>query len=608
MDETSAAGQRHIVSPRSGKLARRAPLTRRRFLQFALTAGAATATSALLAACGGSPLSGNVATSTASQSGGSASSTSTSTTAATPSTTQASPGTGAKPTPSGQVIVGLSQEPTVFNPLMPGIEVDQGVWWNLFSPLWGVDEKGNYFPVLASEVPTVENGGISSDGLTWKVKLRSDVKWHDGQPFSADDVKFTYDLIMNPKFRSASRTGHELVTDFTVVSPTEVTWKMERAYAPYAAVLAWTFIVPKHILGAVADPNTAPFNNAPIGTGAFRWGERVAGDNITLKANPNYFGEGPYIETLVFKYIPDLTVLYTQFKTGAVDYTGIQGITANYYNEAKTLQERVINVGPAAHIEGIWFNLGKSQFQDKAVREALYLAMDKDTIIKTIYYGLPGQAESYLPKQSWAWDSSLPAHEYNPDKAKQFLDQAGWQPGPDGIRAKNGVKLEFSNSTTAGNRVREQAQAYLQQNWKEIGVSMQVKNMPAAVVWGDYFLKSQYDTVMVGVDFMTGPDPDATIYFNSQNIPAKGGSGSNTMQYQNPQVDQLLDKGTTTIPRDQRKLIYAQIQQTVRGDLPFLPIFQYARIEGTKAGLNGYVPNLNVLSNSWNINTWKWQK
>ena len=131
--------------------------------------------------------------------------------------------------PTGQVIVGLSQEPTVFNPLMPHIEVDQGVHWNLFNPLWGVDAKGNFTPQLAIEVPTIENGGISKDGLTWRVKLRPNVTWHDGTPFTADDVKFTLELINNKDFRAVSRNGHDLVTDIKVTSPTEITWRMQKA-------------------------------------------------------------------------------------------------------------------------------------------------------------------------------------------------------------------------------------------------------------------------------------------------------------------------------------------------------------------------------------------
>ncbi len=310
---------------------------------------------------------------------------------------QAAPKPPAKPT--GQVIVGLSQEPTVFNPLMPHIEVDQGVHFNLFSPLWGVDAKGNFFPQLAAEIPSVENGGISEDGLTWRIKLRPGVTWHDGAPFSADDVKFTLDLINNPHFRAWSRNGHELVTDIKVVSPTEITWRMKHAYAPYPSILSWTFIVPQHILAKADDPNTAPFNNAPVGTGPFRWSERMPGDHVTLVANEHFFGTGPYLERVVFRYIPDLTVLFTQFQTGAIDYTGIQGITADHYKEAIKIPGRTVVPGPAAFVESITMNLSKPVFQDPAVRQALYYGMDKKSIIDAIYYGLPKETETFLPRE-----------------------------------------------------------------------------------------------------------------------------------------------------------------------------------------------------------------
>src|SRR5262249_52936500 len=157
-----------------------------------------------------------------------------------------------------------------------------------------------------------------------------------------------------------------------------------------------------------------------------------------------------------------------------------------------------------------------------------------------------------------------------------------------GVREKNGVRLEFTNSTTAGNHVREQAQQLLQQNWQEIGAAMTIKNMPAAVIWGDYFAMSQYDSVMVGEDFLVGPDPDVAYYFDSHSVPAKGGAGDNTMQYANPEVDRLLKEGASTTDQGKRKTIYQRTQQIIRADLPILPIFQYAMVEGTKARLMGF--------------------
>jgi peptide/nickel transport system substrate-binding protein len=508
--------------------------------------------------------------------------------------------------PNGQAVIGFSQEPTVFNPLMLHIEVDEGVYFNLFSALWRPGPDGNLIPDLVTEIPTVENGGISADGLNWRLKFKDGIKWHDGTPFSAEDVKYTIELINNPDFRAGRRAGHELVRDIQVVSPTELTWRLEKPYAPYPAILSWTFIVPKHILGKEADPNTSSFNTAPVGTGSFKWVERVPGDHITLAAFEDYFGEGPYFERLIFKYIPDMTVLYTQFQTGDVDYTGIQGISPDHYEEARSLAGRVVTPVPQPFVENIAFNLGLPVFQDKAVRDALYLAMDKQGLIESIYYGLPTPTESFLPKESWAFNPDLPAHSYDPEKAKQILEEAGWKLGSDGVREKNGVRLEFTNSTTAGNHTREQAQQLLQQTWGEIGAKMSINNLPPAVMWGDYWMMSKFETAMVGIGFGIGPDPDANDFFSSKSIGAKGGTGQNTTQYASPEVDKLLAEGASTVDKGKRKEIYQKMQEITRHDLPYLPIFQYKMVEGIKDGLQNFTPNVAVQENSWNAGQWYW--
>ena len=509
--------------------------------------------------------------------------------------------------PTGQAVIGLSQEPTVLLPLLAHIEVDEGVYFNLFNPLWRVDEKGQFQPDLVAEMPTVKNGGISADGLLWHLKLNDKAKWHDGTPFSADDVKFNIELIQNPKFLAGRRAGIDLIQDIKVLGPSELTFTLKKPYAPLPSILSWTFLVPKHLLEKASDINKPDsFLSNPVGTGAFKWVERVPGDHITLAANDAYHGTGPYLEKLIFKYVPDLTVLYTQFQTGDVDYIGIQGITPDHYEEAKSLVDRHVTPVPQPFIENIAFNLGNPIFQDPAVREALYLAMDKQSIIEQIYYGLPSPTESFLPKQSWAFNPDLPKQAFDQEKAKKLLDDAGWKPGADGVREKDGKRLEFLNSTTAGNHVREQAQQLLQQTWGDIGAKMTIKNLPPAVMWGDYWNLSQFDTTMVGIDFMVGPDPDATQYFASTGIVAKGGAGNNTTQYANPDVDKLLAEGAATVDVEKRRAAYMKMQELTRKDLPFLPIFQYAMVQGVKGKLEGFTPNVNVQENCWNASTWFW--
>lgn len=518
-----------------------------------------------------------------------------------PALARASP---AKPT--GRVIVGLGQEPTVFNPLMVHIEVDDGVHFSVFDALFRIDPQGVIQPNLAVEVPNQKNGGISEDGLKWRIRLRDDVRWHDGKPFSAEDVKFTLELITNPNFRSWRTAGHALVRDITVVSPTELSWRMEEAFAPYLSFLTETFIVPKHILEKEANPNNAAFNQAPVGTGAFKWEKRVAGDHLELVANTEYFGDGPHIERLVFKYIPDLTVLYTQFKSGDIDLVGQPYITPDHYGEAKTLPNRVVTLLPRTSFESFYLNLERPQFRELAVREALYAAIDKESIIQGLYYGVPTPTETFMPRQSFFFNANLPLHQFDLNRAAKILDQAGWAKGADGIRAKNGVRLSFTNSTTSGDPLREQVQQYLQQTFAQLGVEMKISNLPAAVMWGDFWMQSQFDSVIVGSAYLIGADPDVTNRLHSRSIGAKGGRGSNNAQYENPEVDALLDKGARTFDPEARRAVYFRVQELVRRDLPFLPLYQSNAVEGLKKGINGFVPNGNTRTESWNALAWYW--
>lgn len=516
------------------------------------------------------------------------------------------PAHGQQTAPRGRIVVGVTQEPTVFNPLMPHIEVDDSVAFSVFDALFRINPEGVIVPNLATEVPSEANGGISADGLTWRIRLRDDVRWHDGAPFTAEDVKFTLELIVNPDFRASRTAGHSLVRDIEIVSPTEITWRMEQPFAPYLSFLTETFIVPKHILGAEANPNEAAFNLAPVGTGAFRWGQRQAGDHVELVANPGYHGEGPYIEQLVFKYIPDLTVMYTQFRSGDIDIVGRAFISPDNYAEASQLQGRNVQLVPAGSVESIYLNMGKPQFQDKAVREALYYAIDRQAIVDILYYGVPRVTETYMPPQSWYYKGDLPQQEFDPARARAILDTAGWLPGPDGVRAKDGVRLSFANATTTGAHLREQAQQFIQQTLAEIGVEMTIENHPAAVMWGEFWQQSQFDTAMVGITYLIASDPDVTNRFHTGAIVAQGGRGSNNAQYSNPEVDALLEQGTRTFDPEARREIYHRVQEIIREDLPFLPLFSSNLVYGRKSGIEGFVPNTNTRSEAWHAAGWYW--
>ena len=511
----------------------------------------------------------------------------------------------ANASPSGQLILAFSQEPVNFNPWMPHIEVDEGFHYTVFDTLVDFDPEGKLFPVLAAEVPTVANGGISADGLQWRVKLKEGVTWHDGKPFTAEDVKFSFELAVDPSFRSGRTTGYRLMKNITVVSPTEITWEMTSPFAALPGVMATSWIIPKHAFDGVEDKNTAPFNQAPIGTGPFRLKNRQAGDHIEFEANEAYHMDGPHFRTLVMKYIPDLNVMYTQFKSGAIDVMGLQWITPDNYAEAKTLPGMVVDAIGSSSFESMGLNNMRPQFQDPAVRQALYAAIDKTSIIDALYYGIPSPAETYMPQKSAYYNPDLPKHAYDIAAANKLLDDAGWVRGPDGVRAKNDVRLEFTNSTTAGNHLREQVQQFLQQSFLDIGVKMNISNLPAAVMWGDYWMKSEFDTVIVGLNVLMGADPDTSDYFVSTSSAARGGNGSNNFCYQSEEVDALHKQGAETFVFEDRIPIYQKIQAKIREDLPFLPLFQYANVKARKQGVTGPTGNPNNRIDTWNVRDWK---
>ncbi len=508
------------------------------------------------------------------------------------------------PQKGGQIIVGISQEPQNFNPIMPTIESQRGVHMCLFDNLWRIDPNGKYLPDLAVEIPTRANGGLSRDGTGFTINLRKGVKWHDGQPFTAKDVIFTWQTLMNPKVSAFSTVGFDQIASMTAAGDLTIKMKMKQPYAPIFVVLSDMFIVPEHVLSKSPDINKDEFNTRrPIGTGPFRFVEWAAGDHITLEANSAYHGPGPYIDRLIFKYVPDLTVLFTQFKTGEIDITGIQGIPVDLYPEAKTLPNTALYVAPSTTYESIAPNFLLPLFQDKRVRQALYYGMDKTPIVEKIFLGLVPEAETYVPPQSWAYNPKIKGHhKYDPERAKALLEGAGWKPGADGIRVKDGKRLAFENACTAGNKQREQIQQLLQQQWRQIGVEMTINNKPAAVLFGEFYRMSKFQSILIGIAM--GADPDHSFRLHSRYIPAKGGMGRNSIAYENAEVDRLLDAGVKEVNHDKRKKIYFRLQEILAEDLPYLPIYHYVNIRATKAAIQGFQPNPNMQEYTWTPNEW----
>ena len=474
----------------------------------------------------------------------------------------------------------------------------------MFDALWDVNDKGEVIPNLAARIPTRENGDIAADGRIWRIHLKREVKWSDGQPFTAKDVEFTYQTIINPKVAVRSRSGFDLITNFKIVDDYTVEIELSRPYVPF--IWAWQnmHIVPHHLLSKEADLNTSGFNSNPVGTGPYLLKSRVAGSHMVYEANPNYHRGQPKIRQFIHKFVPDQLVAYGQVKTGEIDYLGVSGVPFDRWREAASLPDRTFIRLPQPWVQFVYFNCARPQFSDPKVRRALYLALDMQKSLDDVYLGTYQRTLSYLHTSHWAYNKDLKEETPNPQLAARMLDEAGWKIGPDGIREKNGVKMKFTMSTTAGVPARQGTQALFQQNWKAIGVEMEIKNMPASVVWGEYTTKSQFDTLLVSWEPTVGMDPDYTARCHSKMIPAKTGTGSNYTQYENEEVDRLLELGVTQTDIEERKKTYARIQEILLEEVPFAPQGGVNQGHIINKALRGVRPNQYVVDATWNVHEW----
>jgi peptide/nickel transport system substrate-binding protein len=500
----------------------------------------------------------------------------------------------------GELIVGASQEAVNFNPLLyanTGPETLPEVL--MFDSLMKITPEGEYVANLATEVPTRENGGVSEDGLTWTFKLRDDVKWHDGEPFTARDVQFTWETVMNPDVAVRSRTGHDKVASVETPDDHTVVMTLTEPFAPFQAL--WTSgvtgIIPAHILEGV-DVNTAPFNTqSPIGTGPFRFVEHVGGDHLTVERNPDYHGGAPALQQVIVKLVPEIPVLFTQFRTGEVDVVDYQGLQPDRVEEALGLEDRVVVSKGSNFVEFIYFNNTLPQFQDKRVKQAIYHATDRQTVIDTIYYGLQNPTLTYLPPTHWAYNPDVKQYPYDLDAARTLLDAAGFVPGTDGVRERDGVRLAFRMSTSAGNQARESAQLVLQQAYNEIGVEMSIDNRPASTLWTEDVPAGNYDTLMVAWDNAIQSDPDPTSRLHSTMIPFEGGGGANYVAFKNEEADRLMEEGVRETDQEARAEIYRQLQAILAEELPWAPLFNNVDNFGHKATVQGYRSNPYLATN-----------
>lgn len=556
-------------------------LSRRRFL-VALAVGMPAVA---LAACG-APAPGTVAVAPTApaQVPSAPAQASTAAPAATPVASAATPApapaaASASPTPGPSVLVyGTTGDAQTLNPLLSTDTASSIVHARIFEGLVKIDpETGRPIPGLA------ERWDQSPDGLTYTFRMRRDVTWSDGVPLTAEDAKFTFDTIMDPKTKTVRRGDYDQVKTFDVVDPATFRVTLKEPYCPFLVNMT-IGLVPRHVLASSPDVNTDEFNTKrPVGTGPYVLTEWKKDDHVTLTANPAYWGGAPKIRQWVMRVVKDTNVVFAQLKTGEID---VATIDASNMDEAQRQPNLAVTPYYSLGYTFIGYNEANPRFQDKRVRQALTHALDRDVLVQKVLYGQGQVINGPIPPISWAYAPDIPAFDYDVAAAKQLLGQAGWTPGPDGILQKDGKPFAFTLTTNSGG-IRGAIATIAQDQLKKVGIKVET----SVIEWNAFLdrVNKTHDFDAVVLAWSLGNDPDQKSTWATSSYP----SGFNFIKYGNPQVDTLLDQARSVPGCDQatRKGLYAQIQKLIADDQPFTFLHMPKTVVAANKRIQGLRPS-----------------
>jgi peptide/nickel transport system substrate-binding protein len=493
----------------------------------------------------------------------------------------------------GHLVEGVISDIANMNPIFINDTASATVGYLSYARLINVDALGNLIPEMATQVPKVD-----SDQVTYKVTMRDGLKWSDGQDITADDVVFTFQLMFDPKYSAVtSRFRSQLTAHLDSVTAPDartVVFKTKGPYAPFIYSFIPIGILPKHVWSQLqpADINSSTMNQVPtVVSGPMipvKWDK---GTQYQMKRNDLFFKGKTYLDEYFFKVVADAVQVANQLKTGEVDAGGpdpsqwdslanVANITRLTY-VAPSFDYYIHNLDPAKTPKAAIFG-------DVQVRRALLTAIDRKTVAQKVYFGLASPADSSVSGAQWVHTTPRTQYPYSVSKAEQMLDAAGWVKGADGVRAKNGVRMEWELRTNVGNKVRETLITVLADQWKQVGASVSTNPVQFPQLVTQLSQTRQFEMILLGI--AEGLDPDTTQLWSSKSI---GGGALNGAAYKNPKVDDLLDQAVVTLDREKRKGLYQQIQEILMEDLP-APLVTFPHANW---GISKRVKN-------WNVGPW----
>ena len=435
-----------------------------------------------------------------------------------------------------------------------------------------------------------ESWTVSEDGLSLTFVLRPDVRWHDGAAVTAHDVAFTYQKLIDPSVRTPFSSGYELIERLDVLDARTLRVHYKEPFAP--ALESWMMgIIPKHRLEH-EDLNTTGYLRNPIGCGPYRFKRWKTGQLIELWANPDYFEHRPHVDRYLYRVIPDQATLFLELLTGGVDLAGLSPLQYRRQTDVPYIRTQYRKFRyPSFGFTYLGYNLQDARFADVRVRRAFDVAIDKPAIIDGVLFGLGAVATGPYPKESWAYDPSIPPTRRDVAAAKRLLAEAGWlDRDGDGWLDRDGEPFRFTILTNQGNEVRRQVSELIQQQLKDLGIDVKIRIIEWSSFVHEFIDKRRFDAVLLG--WSLSRDPDLYDIFHS----SKTREGEyNFVSYANPEVDRLLVEGRRTFDQTARQRIYRQIHRILSEEQPYtflyvpdaLPILQrrFRNVQATPIGL-----------------------
>jgi peptide/nickel transport system substrate-binding protein len=448
-----------------------------------------------------------------------------------------------------------------------------------------------------------ESWKFSKDCLDLTFNLRKNVRWHDGRPFTAADVVFTYETMINPKTPTAYREDFKAVEAVTELDPYTIRVRYKQPYAK--AVQSWgVWMLPRHVLEPYVREGRlreAPQNRSnPIGTGAYRFSEWKPGEKVVLVANPDYFEGRPYLSRVVYRIIPSQATIFLELKARGVDSAGLTALQFKRQTEYPVFRKAYQKYQyPANAYTYLGFNHKDPRFADRRVRRAIAHAINKRELIDGVLLGLGREATGPYKPGTWAYNASVRTYAYDMQEARELLAAAGWKgKNAEGLLVNaQGQPFTFELMTNQGNDERKKLAEIVQASLKELGIHVDIRVIEWASFLKEYIKKRRFEAIILG--WGIGLDPDQYEIWHSSKT---GPDELNHISYANPEVDALLAEGRRSCVQEDRKKYYARLQEILAEDQPIVFLYFRDALPVVSSRVRGIVPGPNGIR--YNFNEW----